>query len=116
MKTLRMTVLIEPGVSKAELANMFGSFEEFTITNRYIQFQFNNIKMLTGLQIRGICKLIQNYELTNSVLRFKMLHLFDDRDKSYSPVNIQCWSGEWRVVVTDTGIEVNKSKNLLTLI
>lgn len=111
-----MTILIEPGVSKAELANIFGKFQEFTITNRYIQFQFNNVRMLTGLQVQGICKLLQNYESSTTVLRFKMFHLFDSNDLTYSPVNIQCWSGEWRVVSSDNGIELNKSRNLSTLI
>lgn len=115
MKTLRLTLLMEPEMSVADLAGLFGDFTWLSGVHRYIEFKFDNIKMLTGLQLQGICKLLESYEGVQP-FKFKMFHLFDDTNQSYSPIRLECWSGEWQVINADTSAQLNKSRNLLTLI
>lgn len=118
MKSLRLTVLLDNNVSKADLANTFGNFTEINLSNKYLQFKFESTRMLTAMQISPIYKLIESYEKQHGQkLHFKMFHLYDDDDDSYSPISLQCLGGEvWTITSSNSGADLHSSPNLLTLI
>jgi len=116
MRDLKLTVLIEPGV-KSELMNVFGT--DFNIVGKnlkYMQYSFPDIKILTAFKLRPIIQLLETFEGENGSLRFKMLHLKDDVDGSYSPVYIQCSRGVWSLVTSNGGVEQKSSDSLFNLI
>src|SRR4051812_8165789 len=122
MKNLRLTVYLNEDTSTADLANTFGQFEIIYPekpgfdNGRYVQFRFDNVRMLTSAQLTHIYNLILTYEKSYGSLKFKMLHLFDDADGSASPIVLHCFRGTWAVVSNVTGNEMQSSTNLLTLI
>lgn len=117
MKTLKLTILLEEGTSKAELANTFGEPIEINLSFKYLQFSFTGVKMLTAIQLTPIYNLIVSYEKQQKQkLRFKMFHLQDDIKGTYSPISLQHLNHTWSVVSSMTGMEMSSSPNLLTLI
>ncbi len=117
MKSLRLTILLSPTTSRADLANTFGDFEEITKpVYRYAQWRFESVKMLTAMQLMPIYNLILSYEGRHGELLFKMLHLYDSVDNTYSPISLQQLKGVWSVMSSTTGNTVNTSTNLLLLI
>lgn len=108
---------MEPQTSKAELANTFGDLQEIAKpANQYAQFRFDNIKVLTPVQLMPIYNLLLSYEQRHGLLRFKMFHLYDDNDNTHSPISLQACKGVWAVINSATGIEMNSGVNLLTLL
>lgn len=114
MKTLKLTVLSEPTLSRADLANLFGSFEEINLQNNYIQFTFPSVTILSFFHIQSIHKLLQDYEKENGRLKFKMFHVLDNETKWYSPYSFQCLNGLWESV-SSAGKTVKQAPSLAGL-
>jgi len=116
MRELKLTISIEPGI-KAELINAFGS--SFLIVGKnmkFIQFTFKDVRILSAFKLKPILQLLDTFERAHNQLYFKMLHLKDDIDGSYSTVYFQCLRGEWSVVTSATGKEERSSSSLFNLI
>ena len=95
MKTLRLTIALEPGLSKASLKNVFGHYDMFYGKHhRFVQFTFPNVKMISPIQLKPIYALLSTFELKQP-LTFKMFHLHDDTDNTFSPTRIMCDEGTW---------------------
>lgn len=118
MKYLKLTIVLEEGHSKADLANIFGEPLEINLTFKYLQFSFQEVKMLTAIQLTPIYNLIASYEKQyGRKLLFKMFHLEDTSEQLFSPISIQCFRGEsWAIISSTTDKELASSSNLLTLI
>jgi len=117
MKTLRLSIKLEPDTSVAELANLFGDYFTFTPESgggKYVQFEFKHIRMLTGHSIRGVVRLLEGYEAKKPIA-VKMFHLFDDTNKQPAPVFLLFEKDIWQVITTD-GAVMNTSISLLKLI
>jgi hypothetical protein len=118
LKYLKLTILQDNSISKAELANTFGAFEPIVTESnvfKYLQFSFENVRMLTAIQLTPVYHLLKAYEKQNGTLQFKMFHLHSDEDGSHSPISLQCLNNTWSVVSLTAG-ELQSSPNLLTLI
>lgn len=110
-------MLLEPEKSKAELANTFGDLKEITMpVYKWAQFRFDNVRMLTSNQLMPVYNLLLSYEQHHGQLKFKMFHLYDDNDNTYSPISLQAYKGLWAVTSSATGMDMNTSTNLLTLL
>lgn len=95
MKTLRLTIALEPGLSKAALKNVFGNYDMFYGKyHRFVQFTFPQVRMISPIQLKPIHALLSTFELKKP-LAFKMFHLHDDRDNTYSPTRVMCDEGLW---------------------
>jgi len=116
LKTLRLTIYLDNDLSQEELTNTFGDFEEVILDNKYLQFRFDNVRMLSKLQLTPIYNLIEHYEKRTKELRFKMLHLFDDADQTHSPISLQCLRGNWIKYSINEDRETQQSRDLLTLV
>lgn len=114
MKVLKLTILLEPNVSKADLMNVFGHCDILSKRFRFAQFTFPSVRMLTAIQLRPIHDLIKTFENAQPLL-YKMLHLYDDNDHSYAPVSIHCSRGKWFTVSSATLMDMNSSDSLFGL-
>jgi hypothetical protein len=114
MKTLKLTIWLEPGISKAALMNVFGDCVEMASRSRFVQFSFPAVRMLTAIQLRPIHDLVKSFESSNP-LKYKMFHLYDDNDNSYAPVSIHCSRGKWFTVSSATLADMNSSDSLFGL-
>lgn len=116
MKNLKLTVLKQQGFV-GELMNVFGKGEHMRAiggSNRFIQFDFPSINLFTKAKIQPIYRLLNSFEENNGVMRLKVFHLFDDKNKSYSHVSFMCVRGVW--LRRERGIEIAHSKDLLELL
>lgn len=115
MNTLRLTILIEPGVSKSDLANTFGNFKDIVLSNRFMQFNFKKINMMNQVQLMPIMHLLETLEKKQQ-LTMKMFHLADEKNERYSPTYLYCYKGVWQMVNTFTNTNVRENKLLHKII
>ncbi len=122
MKTLLLTILLEEGMSIADLTNTFGKYTLLRSERgyRYMQFRFSNVKMLTASQLAPVYNLVRTFEGTKP-FKFKMFHLHDNNDDSHSPIYIQ-WlvphrtkCGIWSMISSTTDATLSSSPNLFAL-
>lgn len=116
MKELKLTILVEPG-KKASVINALGS-DYIVVGDRvkFMQYTFSDVKMLTPFKLAPLLHLISAYETQNGTMRYKMFHLKDDKDSSYSPVYFECMDAEWSVVSSQSGTTLKSGKDLLNLL
>lgn len=115
MKELKLTILIEAGV-KSDMMNLFGT--DYIIVGdrvKFMQYTFPAVKMLTPFKIAPVLQLLQSYE-REKTLHYKMFHLKDDKDSSFSPVYFECIDGQWNVIRSATGDILKTGSDLLNLL
>lgn len=116
MRELKLTVCIEPGM-KGELINAFGS--DYKIVGdrmKFIQFSFPSVRILSAFKLKPIVQLLETFEKAHGELYFKMFHLKDDNDGSYSTMYLQSLKGVWTVVTSIGAVEQRSSNSLFNLI
>jgi hypothetical protein len=114
MKVLKLTILLEPGLSKAALANVFGDYITLGRQHTFIEFTFSSVNMLSARHLKPIHDLLKQFE-QEQPLRYKMFYLHDAAASNYSPIAIHCDSGKWFTVSSASGAEMNKSESLFGL-
>lgn len=114
MKVLKLTILLEQGISKAALMNVFGDCVHMQSRSRFVQFSFPSVRMLNPIQLKPIYDLLNTFE-KKQPLKYKMFHLYDDEDHSCAPVSIHCQRSKWFTVSSATLAETNSADTLYGL-
>lgn len=116
MKNLKLTVLKQPGFV-GELMNVFGKGQHIQAlrgNSRFIQFDFPEINLFTKVKIEPVYRLLNTFEENHGVMRLKVFHLYDDKNRSYSNISYICIRGVW--IKQDRDIDLATSSNLIELI
>lgn len=116
MKNLKLTILKQQGFV-GELMNVFGEGAHISALhgkNKFIQFNFPSVNLYTKNSVEPVYRLINSFEENHGVLRLKVFHLFDDKNKTWSQVAFMCTRGIWSR--QERGIEIASSTDLLELI
>lgn len=108
-KHLKLKIALTAKTSKADLANIFGNFEEH---GPFIQFSFPNVFLLSRLQLKPIIQLLDNYEREFGALEKT---LFLEGPDGRSPSSLFSIDGVW-YLISSTDEVLKEANDLFSII